>query len=110
MSTSFRLDANNNLYFGSGFDLVSGTEALVQDIRNLLLMFQSENPFNTDEGLHYYNLLQNMQGDELKEAIITRIKSDSRVKSVRNVDSAVKNGRIDISLEILTTWGEVVYV
>lgn len=108
--TSFKLDSANNLQFGSDFTLVSGTEALVQDIRTLLLMFSGENPFNTDEGLNYYNLMQNMQTDELKNAIIERVKSDSRVKSVKNVTSTYKGKELDISLQVLTQWGEVINV
>lgn len=108
--TSFKLDSANNLQFGSDFTLISGTDALVQDIRTLLLMFKGENPFNTDEGLHYYDLMQKMQNDDLKNAIIERIKSDNRVKSVKNVESACKGKTLDISLQIITTWGEVVNV
>ncbi len=107
---TFKLDENNNLVFGSSIDLLDGTEALIQDIRTLLLMWKTENPFNTSEGLNYYDLLQGMNKDTLENAIITRLKGDSRIKSVKVQETTQSGGTINFSLQIATSWGDIINV
>lgn len=108
--TTFKLDSKNNLEFESNFETLSGSSALIQDIKTLLLMFKSENPFNTSEGIDYYNLMQRGDLSEIKRVIIERIKSDSRVKTIQNVTISNNKGNLDLSLQILTSWGELVNV
>jgi len=108
--TTFKLDSNNNLEFESNFETLSGSEALIQDIRNLLLMFKGENPFDTSEGIDYYTLMQKGDLSAIKSAIVDRIKADSRVKTIQNVTISNNKGNLDLSLQILTSWGELVNV
>lgn len=108
--TTFKLDSKNNLEFESNFETLSGSSALIQDIKTLLLMFKGENPFNTSDGVDYYNLMQRGDLNEIKRVIIERIKSDSRVKTIQNVTISNNKGNLDLSLQILTSWGELVNV
>lgn len=107
---TFKLDESNNLVFGSNIELISDRDALIQDIRTLLLMWKTENPFNTSEGLNYYELLQGMNKDTLENAIITRLKTDSRIKSVKVQETTQGGGTIKFSLQIATSWGEIINV
>lgn len=107
---TFKLDKNNNLCFESNFELLDGADALIQDVRNLLLMFKGEYPFNTELGLDYYGMLSNQSKESIESAILERIKQDERVKSIRNIETSAKNGNLDLSMQILTTWGELVNV
>lgn len=108
--TTFKLDSSNNLQFESNFETLSGSVALIQDIRNLLLMFKGENPFDISEGIDYYNLMQKGDLNAIKSAIVDRIKADSRVKTIQNVTISNNKGNLDLSLQILTSWGELVNV
>lgn len=108
--TTFKLDSYNNLKFESEFELLSGSQALIQDIRNLLLMFKGEFPFNTDLGLDYYAMASNQSKDNIQSLIIDRIKQDERVKSIKNIEVEVKNDNLNLTMQILTSWGEIVNV
>lgn len=108
--TTFKLDSTNNLQFESNFETLSKNEALIQDIRTLLLMFRGEYPFNSDLGIDYYALMQNNDRNELLNAIFDRIKGDSRVKTIKNSNVDFKNGKLELTCEILTSWGEVINV
>lgn len=108
--TTFKLDSSNNLQFESNFETISGGEALIQDIRTLLLMFKGEYPFNSEIGIDYYTLMGANDRNELINTIFDRIKADSRVKSIKDSSVNVKNGKLELTCEILTSWGEVVNV
>ena len=108
--TTFKLDSSNNLQFESNFETISGGEALIQDIRTLLLMFKGEYPFNSDLGIDYYALMGANDRNELINTIFERIKADSRVKSIKNSSVNVNNGKLELTCEILTSWGEVINV
>ena len=53
--TTFLRDENNNLVFNSAMNLVAGEQAIKLDIKNLLLMFKTEYPFNLTEGIPWYD-------------------------------------------------------
>lgn len=108
--TTFKLDSSNNLQFESNFETISGGEALIQDIRTLLLMFKGEYPFNNEIGIDYYALMGANDRNELINTIFERIKADSRVKSIKNSSVNVNNGKLELTCEILTSWGEVINV
>lgn len=108
--TTFKLDKNNNLCFESEFELLSGADALIQDIRNMLLMFKGEYPFDSDIGLDYYGIMSNQSKENIETLILDRIRQDERVKSIKNVETNAKNGELSLSMQILTSWGELVNV
>ena len=108
---TFKLNANNNLQFESNFEVLSGSEALIQDIRTLLLMFKGENPFDSSEGIDWYALMQKSDRNAILSAIKDRIKSDSRVKDISNIEFDIdKNQKMNVTLQIETTDGEIINV
>ena len=108
--TTFKLDKNNNLCFESEFELLGGADALIQDIRNMLLMFKGEYPFDSSVGLDYYGMMSNQSKENIEQVILDRIRQDERVKSIKNVETTAKNGELNLSMQILTSWGELVNV
>lgn len=105
MSISFKLDSNNNIINNSSFIMVSGTPALVQDIKTLLYMYSGEYPYNTNKGIDYIEYMRNNDETGLLAAMQTRILEDSRVTNV-TFDTAKESNNLKIILTI--TSGETV--
>lgn len=105
MSSSFKLDRNNNIINNSNFILVSEKAALVQDIKTLLYMYKGEYPYNINKGIDYIAYLQNDDETGLLAAMQTRILEDSRVSNV-TFESAKESNNLKIVLTI--TGGEEV--
>lgn len=102
---TFALDSNNNLIVTTQQQTKSGADAIIQDIKTLLLMFQTEYPFNKKKGIHWYNLLQKNNKNLIRETIIKRILEDSRIKNVNNIQIFSENGVLKISAELYTSEG-----
>lgn len=105
MSSSFKLDRNNNIINNSNFILVSDKAALVQDIKTLLYMYKGEYPYNINKGIDYIAYLQNDDETGLLAAMQTRILEDVRVTNV-TFETDENNGNLKIVLTI--TSGEEV--
>ena len=108
--TSFRLDSNNNIIFDNNNFLVSGNDAVVQDVKNILLMFKTENPFDLNEGIDYYALAGQNNKNAIENAIIERILEDSRIKSVNLIDVYFINKEMQVQLELLLQNGDTINV
>ena len=105
MSSSFKLDSNNNIINNSSFIMVSDKAALVQDIKTRLYMYKGEYPYNTSKGIDYINYMRNNDEQGLLAAIQSRILEDSRVSNV-TFESAKESNNLKIVLTI--TSGETV--
>lgn len=105
MSISFKLDSNNNIINNSSFIMVSGTPALVQDIKTLLYMYKGEYPYNTSKGIDYIEYMRNNDETGLLAAMQQRILEDTRVTNV-TFETDENNGNLKIVLTI--TSGETV--
>ena len=103
MSSSFKLDRNNNIINNSNFILVSEKAALVQDIKTLLYMYKGEYPYNINKGIDYIAYLQNDDETGLLAAMQQRILEDTRVTNV-TFESAKESNNLKIVLTI--TGGE----
>lgn len=99
------LDAKNNIVFGTDFKLVSGADALTQDIKNLLQVFKGEYVFDSGKGIDYYDLASKNNYSNIQSAIIDRVMSDARVQGVKNVEFGVNKGTFEISLQIESEYG-----
>lgn len=112
--TTLKLDEKNNLVFDTDFILLNDDKALIQDIRTLLSMFQTEYPFNIEMGLNWYNVANKNESDnaDLKNAIIQRVKEDERVSAVQNVKIKIneKNKNYIVELDIIKKDGSVLSV
>lgn len=107
MSISFKLDSNNNIINNSSFIMVSGTPALVQDIKTLLYMYKGEYPYNTNKGIDYIAYLQNNDETGLLAAMQQRILEDTRVTNVTFETSKESN---NLKIVLTITSGETVSV
>lgn len=101
------LDEKNNLIFESDFQVKDGAEALTQDIKNLLMMFKGEYPFNTSKGISYYELASQNNKQRIENAILERLKQDKRVKSITNLQIDFKKGEMQMSCEINSSVGVI---
>lgn len=108
--TTLKLDSNNNLEVGRDFILLSGNEALAQDIKTRLDFWQKENPFDITQGLDYINLLSQNDTNELKEAIIKEVKKDERIYNVVISKFEIIQNRLELALEIETNNGDFLNV
>lgn len=99
MSISFKLDSSNNIINNSNFILVSGIDALVQDIKTRLYMYKGEYPFNINQGIDYISYMRNDDETGLLAALQTRILEDERVSNV-TFESAKESNNLKIVLKI----------
>lgn len=105
MSTSFKLDKNNNIINSSNFILVSEKAALVQDIKTRLYMYKGEYVYNKNLGIDYIDYLQNDDETGLLAAMQQRILEDTRVSNV-TFETAKESNNLKVVLTI--TGGEEV--
>lgn len=102
---TFYLDSNNNLIATNDFVTKSGLEAIKQDVKTLLLMFQTENPLNLKEGISWYDLLNQNNLALIQTRITQRILEDDRIKNVRNMILTMEDGKLNISATLYTSEG-----
>lgn len=103
--TTLQLDNNNNLVFQNNFLTLSGKEAIRQDIKNLLLMFKGEYPFNIDMGINYYDLLTWNNKDYIKNQIKERVLTDKRIKAIYNLQVGFNQKSLNVNMDLETTEG-----
>lgn len=108
---SLMLDSNNNLVVSSELIIVEGIEALKQDINNRLKMIKGENIFNLEDGVPYFEVMQNNNIQNLKNIILQELKEDKRIRSIEVMDFKVNNNQnLNVELKITTKEGVVFYV
>ena len=107
MSSSFKLDSNNNIINNSSFIMVSDKAALVQDIKTRLYMYKGEYPYNTSKGIDYIEYMRNNDETGLLAAMQQRILEDTRVTNV-TFETAKESNNLKIVLTI--TSGETVSI
>lgn len=107
---SLQLDKKNNLVFTNNFATLTDEKAVVQDIKNLLLMFITENPFDTEVGLDYYTLANQNNKTTIQNAVIERTMQDDRIQSVKNISIDFQNMNTDIKLSVQLKNGVIVNV
>ncbi len=105
MSSSFKLDRNNNIINNSNFILVSEKAALVQDIKTRLYMYKGEYVYNKNLGIDYIDYISKNNEQGLLAAIQSRILEDSRVSNV-TFETAKESNNLKVVLTI--TGGEEV--
>ena len=102
---TLRLDKNNNLIFGNSFDVLSGAEAIKQDVKTLLLMWITEYPFNINKGLNWYELSTYNNKNDIIIAVKDRILQDKRILNFNSIEVYFNNNILSIEAELETTEG-----
>ncbi|MBX1020845.1 hypothetical protein I9086_00180 [Campylobacter jejuni] len=105
--TTLKLDKNNNLEFANDFLTLEGQNAIIQDVKNLLLMFKTEYPFDLTMGLPWYDLASFNNKNIISNAVSERILEDSRINSIESLKVDFIQGKLNIEATIYTTEGIV---
>lgn len=100
-------DDKNNLIVKGDFAIIDGQESIKQDIKHRLLMWKTENPFNINEGIAWYDLANANDKNAIKIAIKKRILEDERVKAILSLDIVNVKGDCQIIASLNTTEGIV---
>ena len=108
--TTFRIDEFNNLMLTGNIITISDDDATKQDLKTLLRMFNTEYPFDTREGVPYYNLSIRNNKELIKSNIVSRVMQDTRVKAVKRIDVVFLNRRMNISLDVILKNGVTINV
>ncbi len=104
---TFALDSNNNLIVTDRFNTKNGLEAIKQDIKTLLLMFNGEYPFDNRKGIKWYDTFLSNNTTQIKSEITKRILQDKRIKNIKNLELINESGKITIRAELYTSEGVV---
>ena len=104
---TLKLDKNNNLTFSNNLETIESKEAIKQDIKTLLLMWITEYPFNTNDGLNWYQLATYNNKNDIIAEVKERILQDRRVLNVNSIDISFNNNLLNIEAELETTQGIV---
>ena len=104
---TLKLDKNNNLIFSNNLETIESKDAIKQDIKTLLLMWLTEYPFNTNEGLNWYQLATYNNKNDIIAEIKERILQDRRVLNVNSIDISFNNNLLNIEAELETSEGIV---
>lgn len=107
---SFKLDEFNNLIMFGNISTISDENAVKQDVKTLLRMFNTEYPFDTREGIPYYFLASRNNTQVIKSNVIERVMKDTRVKSVKRIDVNFIGGNMQISLDLILKSGVIINV
>ena len=107
MMKTLKLDKNNNLTFSNNLEIVESKDAIKQDIKTLLLMWVTEYPFNTNEGLNWYQLATYNNKNDIIAEVKERILQDRRVLNVNSIDISFNNNLLNIEAELETSEGIV---
>ena len=104
---TLKLDKNNNLTFSNNLETIESKEAIKQDIKTLLLIWLTEYPFNTNEGLNWYQLATYNNKNDIIAEVKERILQDRRVLNVNSIDISFNNNLLNIEAELETSEGIV---
>ncbi|WP_416861573.1 hypothetical protein [Helicobacter ganmani] len=105
--TTLALDSKNNLIVFGNFVTRSGIDAVAQDIKNLLLMWQKEYPFNLTKGINYYELVSQNSNSLVKKEITRRILEDKRILNIAEINVSFERQQLKISATLETTEGVI---
>ena len=104
---TLKLDKNNNLTFNNNLETIESKEAIKQDIKTLLLIWLTEYPFNTNEGLNWYQLATYNNKNDIIAEVKERILQDKRVLNINNIEVSFNNNLLNIEAELETSEGIV---
>lgn len=105
--TTLALDSKNNLIAFGSFVTRSGIDAIVQDIKTLLLMWQKEYPFNLTKGLNYYDIVNQNSVSLAKKEIARRVMEDKRIINIQELEVDFSHSELKIKMMLETTEGVI---
>ena len=106
--TTLEMDANNNLVVrNKTLYTTNGIIACAQDTRTRVGIVLGENPYNTAQGIPYFDdVLGKLGGlDYLRLAITDRILDSTEVVGVTNLDITSNDGTTTVTADVETIYG-----
>lgn len=94
----------------SNIGFVSGEDACKQDILQAMRMVKGENPFNTDEGVDYFNLVFTPvpDYDQFRDQLVTQIMSVPDTLDVITLNINKSDSTVTIAAEVSTVYGSII--
>lgn len=102
------MDSNNNLVVQNhNLHTTHGIIACAQDTRTRVGIVQGENPYNTEQGIAYFDdVLGKLGGTEyVKLAISERILDNPEINAVTNIDITSKGDTTTVTADVETIYG-----
>ena len=106
--TTLEMDSNNNLVVkNANLHTVTGIVACAQDTRTRVGIVQGENPYDTSQGIAYFDdVLGKLGGIEyIRLAITDRIMDSSEIVGVSNLDITSNDGTTTVTADVETIYG-----
>ena len=112
MATStLQINANNDLYLPDGQNLVvlTGVDAVVQDVRCATLMRKGEDVYNVLAGVDYFGYVFTPQPsyDNARRSLISAIESSPEVLNVESLTMTITENTLSYEAKIRTTYGQI---
>lgn len=106
--TTLQMDDNNNLVVeNKNLQTATGITACAQDTRTRVGIVQGENPYDTEQGIAYFDdILGKLGGVEyLRLAITDRILDNPEIVGVSNLDISSSDNTTTVTADVETIYG-----
>lgn len=89
--------------------ILSGVEAVAQDVKSRILFNKGENPYDLQDGIAYdSDVFGKFGGEEyLREIFSRQIGASDEITDVRNVRFTRNGNALEVSAEVFTIYGVV---
>lgn len=110
MATStIKTDENNDVFIDSqgNFVLLSGIDAVLQDVRAETLLRKGEDIYNSNKGVDYFGTIFTPQAnyDDARKSLVTACESSPDVVRVDSLTITIESENFEYSAEIMSTYG-----
>ena len=105
---TLQLDEHNNLVLEDGsLTVIDGISACAQDVKTRVGLCLGENPYDTEEGIDYFNEVLGKTGgiDGVREMIRRRIKDNEEIVQINRLSTSSADNVLNITAEISITYG-----
>lgn len=105
---TLQLDEHNNLVLEDGsLIVIDGINACAQDTKTRVGLCLGENPYNTEEGIDYFNEVLGKTGgiDGVREMIRRRIKDNGEIVQINRLSTSSADNVLNITAEISSIYG-----
>lgn len=108
-TSSIKVDSNNDIALDSSgnITLLSGVDALEQDVRLATLMRTGEDIYNVNSGVGYFDYVFAPQQnyDDARKSLITAITSSPDVVSVESLTLTIVDNTFEFEAQINSIYG-----
>lgn len=109
-SSTLQVNGNNDLYLpdGRNLTLLTNIDACVQDVRLNCLMRYTENIYDVNEGVKYFEYIFTPQQsyDDARRSLATAILANSDVININSLTMDISGNTLTFTAQILTIYGQ----